>query len=121
MAQTFTVTGKLAIPLEEGGSVAPIDLGVSLVILNRADFGRSYAGAVTDDAVNLGTLTSNGAKGILVKCTSGSCTVKFNAGATAWPLAVGGYFLWVNPSTAFATAALVTTSGPATVVFLAVG
>ena len=57
-----------------------------------------------------------------MKYTAGTCTVKFNGGSDAWPLAAGaGYFLWINSSQGFLTSALVTTTGSATVVFIAVG
>ncbi len=122
MAQNFTVAGKLSIPLEDAGPQAPIDLGVNFPYVAKADYSRKYDGAVTDDAVNLGTLTTGGAKGVMVKCSTGTCTAKFNGGTDAWPLAAGaGYFLWVNSSQGFLTSALITTTGAATVVFIAVG
>lgn len=121
MAEKFTVAGKASFPLEEGGTVAPIDLGVDLTILNRADFSRNYTGSVTDDLVDFGTLDVAGAKAVLIKCKAGSCTVKFNGGSQAWPLAVGGYLLWANPSVPFPTAAAITTTGPASIIFIAVG
>lgn len=122
MAQTLTSVGKLSIPLEDGGPVAPIDLGLTFVLTARADYSRKYDAPVTDDAVNLGTLASPGAKGVLVKCSIGACTIKFNGGADAWPIdAASGFFLWLNSARAFPTAALITTTGPATIIFLAVG
>lgn len=121
MATKLTVAGKASLPLEDGGTVAPIDLALDLTYISDAYFIRDYAGALVDDAVNLGALTVPGAKGVIVKCLSGSCTIKFNAGTQAWPLAPGGYFLWANPSTAFPTSAAITTTGAARVLFLAVG
>lgn len=119
--QTLTVAGAASTPLEDGGGVAPIALAVALGYTARVDFVRAYSGAVTDDVVDFGTLEGSGAKGLIVKCTSGSCTIKFNGGATAWPLAPGGYFVWVNTSQAFPNAALITTTGAASVLLLAVG
>lgn len=121
MAQKLVVAGKASTAFEDGGSVAPIDLGVDMVYLNRADFERDYAGPVTDDPVSLGTLAAAGAKGLIVKVKSGACTIKFNGGTQAWPLAPGGPFVWANPSTPFPTSAAISTTGPAHVVFLAVG
>lgn len=123
MAQSFTVAGNLQIPLEDAGSPAPISLAISFPYVPRADFSRKYDGAITDDPVNLGTLASGGgAKGVIVKCMAGTCTVKFNGGTDAWPLAASaGYFLWINSSQGFLTSALITTTGSATVVFIAVG
>lgn len=121
MAEKLLVAGKASLPLEDGGTVAPIDLAVDLTYVGRADFRRDYVAATADDEVDLGTLEAAGAKGVLIKCKSGSCTVKFNGGTQAWPLAPGGYFLWVNPTTPFPTAAAITTTGAASVIFIAVG
>ncbi len=122
MAQNLTVAGAASIPLEDGGTVAPIDLAAVLPFVSRADYVRAYSAAVVDDPVDFGTLTVPGAKGILVKCKTGSCVIKFqNNASLAWPLAPGGYFLWLNPSQAFPTAAFITTTGAASVVFYAVG
>ena len=121
MAQNLTIAGTASIPLEDGGPIAPISLTALLAFTGRADYVRSYAGAVADDAVDFGTLAGSGAKGLLVKCAAGSCTIKFNGSTAAWPLAPGGYFLWVNTAQFFPTSALITTTGAASVVFLAVG
>lgn len=123
MAQTFTIAGKLTVPLEDSVATAPIDLGITFTITSRADFSRKYDSAVTDDPVNLGTLgTGPGAKGVLVKCINGACTVKFNGATAAWPLSAnGGFFLWSNGAQGFLTAALISTTAAATVIFLAVG
>ena len=122
MAQNLTVAGAAAIPLEDGGATAPINLAATLGFTQRADYARSYAGAVVDDPVSLGTLTVPGAKGIIVKCTAGSCVIKFQTvGMNAWPLAPGGYFIWINTAQAFPTAAFITTTGAAAMVFIAVG
>jgi len=121
MAQTFTVTGAVAASFIDGGSPSPISLAATIPYVSRADFQRAYTAAVVDDPVNLGTLAAAGAKGVTVVCTAGAATIKFNGGTDAWPLAPGGHFEWCNPSTPFPTSALITTTGPATVVFLAVG
>lgn len=122
MAMSLTSAGKLSIPLEDGGPTAPVDLGLTFTIGSRADFSRVYSGPVTADAVNLGTLATAGAKGVLVKCTLGNCTIAFNGGTEEWPLdASSGFFLWLNSARAFPMTAAITTTGPATVLFLAVG
>jgi hypothetical protein len=82
---------------------------------------KSFAGVVTDQAVDFGTLASAGAKGLIVKALSGSCTIKFNGGTDAWPIGVGGYFIWVNPGTPFPMSALITTLAAAQILFIAVG
>lgn len=121
MAQTFTVAGAISVSLIDGGTPAPISIAASIPFTNRADFQRAYSGAVTDDLVHFDTLAAAGAKGVLVVCTVGTATIKFNGGTDAWPLSPGGHFEWCNPSTPFPTAALISTTGPATVIFLAVG
>lgn len=122
MAQNLSVAGAASIPLEDGGTPTPVDLTALLGFVSRADYVRSYTGAVTDDPVDFGTLTVPGAKGILVKCKTGACVIKFQ-GTTMnpWPLAPGGYFLWINTAQAFPTSAFITTVGAASVVFMAVG
>ncbi len=122
MAQILTVAGSASLPFEHGTNVAPVQLAASLGFTSRADFARAYSGAVADDPVDFGTLVAAGAKGLIVKCTAGSCTVKFQTNVSiAWPLAPGGYFLWINTAQAFPTAAFITTLGAASVVFIAVG
>jgi len=122
MAQTFTVSGNAKIPLEDSQATAPIDLGIAFPITARADFSRKYDVAVTDDAVDLGTLDVAGAKVVLVKCIAGNCTIKFNGDTVAWPLSTaGGPFLWSNSAQGFVTSALISTTGAATIIFLAVG
>jgi hypothetical protein len=122
MAQTLTVAGAASLPFEDGTNVAPIQLAASLGFTSRADFVRSYSGAIVDDEINFGTLAVPGAKGVIVKCTAGSCVIKFQADTSiAWPLAPGGYFIWINTAQAFPNAAFITTTGAASVVFVAVG
>jgi hypothetical protein len=122
MAQILTVAGSASLPFEDGTNVAPVQLAATLGFTSRADFARAYSGAITDDAIDFGTLSTPGAKGVLVKCTAGSCTIKFEAiDGTEWPLAPGGYFLWINTAQAFPKAAFITTTGAASVVFIAVG
>ncbi len=122
MAQTLTVAGAASLPFEDGTSVAPIQLAASLGFTSRADFVRAYSGAITDDPIDFGTLAAAGAKGVIVKCAAGSCTIKFEGiDGTEWPLAPGGYFIWINTAQAFPKAAFVTTTGAASIVFVAVG
>lgn len=122
MAQNFAVAGAASFPLEDGGAVAPVDLTSQVPYTSRADFVRNYVAAIVDDPVDFGTLDVPGAKGILVKCKTGSCVIKFQTtGGNPWPLSPGGEFLWTNPSQAFPTAAFITTTGAASVVFIAVG
>lgn len=122
MAQNFAVAGAASFPVEDGGAVAPVDLASQVPYTSRADFVRNYTTGVTNDPVDFGTLAVPGAKGILVKCKSGSCVIKFQSTAgDPWPLAPGGEFLWTNPSQAFPTSAYITTTGAASVVFVAVG
>lgn len=123
MAQTFTVAGAASLPFEDGTNVAPISLALAIPYTGRADFQRTYSGGVTNDPVDFGTLEMVGAKGVLVKCTLGTCTIKFqdSTTGTAFPLAVGGFFLWSNPTIPFPTSAFITTTAAAAVLFIAVG
>lgn len=122
MAQTLTIAGAASLPLEDGSAVAPVKLDANIPYLTRVANQLTYPGAVTDAAVDLGPLATPGAKGLIVKCTAGSCKVKFQTNTSiAWPLAPGGVFVWVNPSEAFPTAAFITTTGGASVLFIAVG
>jgi hypothetical protein len=122
MAQNLTVQGAVSLPLVDGGTVAAINLAATLGLTSRADFCRSYSGAVTDDPVDFGTLTVPGAKGIIAMCTMGAAVIKFQGTTTpAWPLDPGGYFIWIDTARPFPTSAFITTTGGATVVFIAVG
>jgi hypothetical protein len=121
MAQNYVVAGSVAIPLVDGSTPAPLSTAASIPFTQRVDFQRVYTGAVTDEVVHFDTLAAAGAKGVLVLCPAGACTIKFNGGTDAWPVAPGGHFEWCNPSTPFPTAALISTTGPATVIFIAVG
>ena len=121
MAQNYSVAGAVSAAFVDGGSPSPISLAAVIPYISRADFQRAYTAPIVDDIVNFGTLVAAGAKGVIVVCLAGSATIKFNGGLDAWPLAPGGHFSWCNPSTPFPTAALITTPGPATIVFLAIG
>ena len=121
MAQNYSVAGAVSAAFVDGGSPSPISLAATIPYVNRADFQRAYVAAVTDDVVHLDTLAAAGAKGVTVVCLAGAATIKFNGGSDAWPLAPGGHFQWCNPSTPFPISALISTTGPATVVFLAIG
>jgi hypothetical protein len=123
MSQQLTISGKFLTPIEDSTVTAAIDMGVVMPYTARADFSRKYDSAVTADPVSLGTLTTAGAKAVLVKCILGTCTITFNGGSDAWPLAASpaGFLLWCNTTQGYLTSAAVTTSGAATVIFVALG
>lgn len=121
MAKQFVSVGTVSVPREDGQASATSDLSTKITFTQRAEFDRVYSGVVTDDVVDLGTLDTGGAKAILVKCSVGTCTVKFNSDTGAWPLAPGALFMFFNPTVGFPTGCKVTTVGAATVSFLAVG
>jgi hypothetical protein len=121
MPQDFHVSGKVQLPFEAGQAAAPLDLTACFPFTQKADFDRSYSGAVTDDEVDLGPLAEEGARGLIVKCPIGTATIKFNGGDVAWPLGPGAYFLFVNPLAGFPKSAAISTIAAATVKFLAVG
>ena len=52
MAQTLTVAGAASCPFVDGGTVAPINLASALGFTSRADFQRSYAGAIIVNETN---------------------------------------------------------------------
>lgn len=126
------VVGLATTPLEgvvNTGGATPqpgsVDLTQNFIITQLAAFQRVYAGAITDDPVDFGTLATAGAKGLIIKCPVGACTVKLLAGLTTgtlqWPLSPPAYLMYMNPAAGFPTSALVTTTAAATVEFLAVG
>jgi hypothetical protein len=122
-SQVMSVSGFFSAPLENTTSTAAVALATTLTFTSMAEFTRTYSGAISADPVSLGTLSGPGAKAILVKCLSGSCTIGFNGDTTTqWPIAAGGgYMLWVNGSQGFVTAAAITTTGACSVVFVALG
>jgi hypothetical protein len=122
MSQVLTVAGAASLPYIDGGTVAAINLATSLGYTARADFVRNYSGAIAADPVNMGTLATPGAKGVLVVCTQGAATIQFQSTTNeAWPLDPGGYFLWIDTARPFVTAAFITTLAAAAVIFIAVG
>ena len=125
MSLNLVVTGQLQVSVEDGKQPAAIDLGQNFPFTQRSDFERVYSAAVANDPVDFGTLNVGGAKGVLVKVTLGAATIAFVQGATtenlAWPLVPGAYFLYLNPAGGFPTGARITTTGAATVKFIAVG
>lgn len=120
MAQQLVISGSFSIPLEDGGALAQVDLSQKFNVSQRADFSRVYDAPVTDEVVSLGTLATGGAKSFVIKCKSGSCSVKLNGGTTVINLEAGAEIMYSNPISGWLTAALITTPGPAVVIFLAV-
>jgi len=97
MAQTATVVGTLNLPSEDAATASPIDLALSLAFAERSAVDLKYDSPVVDGTVPLGTMATNGAKLIYVKCTLGSCNIKINGMTTAFPLSVAsGYVLMAN-------------------------
>lgn len=122
MSKTAVAAGTLQAPYEDGGASAPFSIAFNFPYTQKVNEDRVYAGTVTDDPISLGTMATGGAKLVLLKCPSGSCTVKFNGVAgLAVPLAPGGYYLWFNPSVGFVTGLTVSTTGAAVVQVLALG
>lgn len=119
MAKNVVCSGTLALPQEDGGASAPFKLDFNFVYTKKAEFDQSYDGAVTDDPIGLGTMSTGGAKVLLIKSPVGGCTFKVNGGSTAFPVPVGGEFLYVNPSAGFITDLTISVSGAASVSILA--
>ncbi len=113
MSATYTVTGKASHPVDDDPALpASIDLGLTLPYGQIIESVLNFDAPVSDQAVGLGTLATAGAKILFIKCLSGGCSVKTNAG-TAIPLAVGGYLHIVNPTSGWLTGLTVTVTGPA--------
>lgn len=119
MAKNVVISGSLALPQEDGGATAPFKLDLNFVYTKKAEYDQVYDGAVTDDPISLATMATSGAKMLLIKSSVGGCTFKVNGGSTAWPVPVGGYLLYANPSAGFITGLTVSVSGAASVSILA--
>lgn len=119
MAKTVKITGKLSLPQEDGQADAPYNLDLNFVYTKKAEFDLVYDALATDDAVPLGSMGVGGAKLLLIKSSVGGCTFKVNGGSTAFPVPVGGYELYVNPSAGFITTLTVSVTGAAQVQVLA--
>lgn len=116
MAKTFKVTGTCSIPQEDGQTPATVDLAVNFDFTQQITADLSYTGAAADDAIDLETMASGGAKALLIKSSVGGCTVKINGAATSIPVGAGsGFILIVNPSGSTITAVSVTVTGVAKV------
>lgn len=121
MSQSAVVAGSLQAPYEDGGSSGNISLALNFPYTQKINDDLVFAGPVTDQAVDFGTMDTGGAKLVLIKCPTGSCTIKFNGvSGLQVPLSPGGYYLWFNPATGFVTGITISTTGPATVKVLAV-
>jgi hypothetical protein len=120
MAKTLVITGLFSLPNEDGQPAAPINLAQNIVYTQKASFDLSYDAPVTDDVIDLGTLATGGARGLLIKGISGAATVKFNADTLPWPVSVGSVFLYANAAQGFPTGVKITTTGPAQLTISAV-
>jgi hypothetical protein len=119
MPQTVTIVGKVSIPLEDGGTTAPIDISASFAFTKKMADDFVFDDAVTAQAVSLGSMASAGAKLLLVKSPIGGCIVIVNGG-TGMPIPAGaGYILIVDPTGGSIMSLAVTTTVPATIKVLA--
>lgn len=125
MAKTFTVAGSVSLPLEEGQTPAAGNLAQTVTYTKKANFDLVYDEDVTDDPIDFGTLAVAGAKGLLIKCTAGACTVKIDApgtdGNVPLPLNTGGYILYVNPTAGLPSGCHITVADTASIEIAAVG
>jgi hypothetical protein len=119
MAQTVTITGKLTIPLEDGGATAPIDLSASFTFTKKMADDFVFDDVVTAQSISLGSMASSGAKLLLVKSPLGGGTIIVNGGTGVPVAAGGGYILIVDPTGASINTVAITTTGPATIKVLA--
>jgi len=125
MSKTFTVAGTVSVPLEDGQTPATGSLTQAITYTKKATLDLVYAAPVVDDVVTFGSLAAAGAKGVLIKCTSGACTVKVNApglsGNIALPFNTGGYMLYANPAAGLPSGCNITVAAAATLEITAVG
>jgi hypothetical protein len=118
MSQTVTITGKVSIPLEDGGTTAPIDLSASFNFTQKIADDYVFDSAVTAQSISLGSMSA-GAKLLLVKSPIGGGTIIVNGG-TGIPIPAGaGYVLVVDPLGGSITTVALTTTGAATIKVLA--
>lgn len=120
MTKTLKISGSLTFPVEEGQTPAPVDLTLSFVFTQTADLDLSYAAVTTDDDVSLGTMSSGGAKLLLIKSSTGGCTIKLNGSSTSLSIGTTGYMLYTSPSGGVVTSLSITTAGAAKIKVLAV-
>lgn len=125
MSKNFKVAGSVSAPLQDGQTAAEADLTQSFVYTKKASLDLVYADAVTDDPIIFGTLAVAGAKGLLIRCTTGACTVKIDGpgvtGNLPLPLQAGGYLLYANPAAGLPSGCHITVATTASLEILAVG
>lgn len=125
MPKAFTVAGTVSVPLEDGQTPAISSLAQAITYTKKATFDLVYADPVVDDEVTFGSLVTAGAKGLLIKCTAGSCTVKIDVPGTngniALPFNTGGIFLFANPAAGLPSGCHITVGTSASLEITAVG
>src|SRR5574343_545456 len=125
MSKNFTVDGSVSVPLQDGQPAASADLTMSFIYTKKAGFDLVYSDAVADDPITFGTLAVAGAKGLLIRCTAGACTINIDVPGTSGnlplPLHAGGYLLYANPSAGLPSGCHVTVTTSASLEILAVG
>jgi hypothetical protein len=125
MAKTFTVAGTVSVPLEDGQTPAVSSLTQAITYTKKATFDLVYADPVIDDEITFGSLVTAGAKGLLIKCTAGSCTIKIDIpgtpGNVALPFNTGGLLLFANPAAGLPSGCHITVGASAALEISAVG
>jgi hypothetical protein len=125
MPKTFAVAGTVSVPLEDGQTPAISSLTQSITYTKKAGFDLVYADPVADDEITFGSLAVAGAKGLLIKCTAGACTIKIDApgidGNVPLPFNAGGLLLFSNPAAGLPTGCHITVGAAASLEISAVG
>ena len=125
MSKNLTIAGSVSAPLQDGQTPAEADLTQSFVYTKKACLDLVYADVVADDPVTFGTLAVAGAKGLLIRCTAGACTVKIDGpgvtGNLPLPLHAGGFLLYANPAAGLPSGCPITVAATASLEILAVG
>ena len=124
MAKNFEVKGVVTLPLQSGQPPATANIDTAFVYTKKTNLDLVYAAPVTDEAISFGSLAVAGAKGLLVKCTAGACTLKINGPAITsnipLPFQAGGYLLYANATEGFPTGCLITVTTTASLEIVAV-
>lgn len=113
MARTFTLTGELSWPIEDGKNAAKVDLAVSLAYTQALHIEKIYAAPVTDEAV---VLPMTSAKFLFLQALgTEDVQVKINGNANAHTLKAGdGFLLIYNPDGDVTALTVTTAAAPAT-------
>lgn len=113
MTRTFTLTGEMNWPIEDGKQAAKVTLAVSLAYTSALHIEKVYAAPVTDEVV---VLPMASAKFMMLQALeTEDVQVKLNGNANALTLKAGeGFVVLYNPDGAVTALTVTTAAAPAT-------